>query len=471
MERERLKRSEEEEDALARSTKKFKESHSFQEMNEKGKGIKIGSYKDKLVGAMPGAFAQAFGLKSAMQEDLESDIEEESDQDGSLRIGFSKEEKVQMRAPWQKALIIKTFGRRMAFSFLVERVRKMWNPCGGMDCIDLGYDYFLVKFELDEDVDTILMGGPWFIGQQFIAIRQWEPEFKASTATLSSVAVWIRLLELPIEYYEPNALLKIGKAIGPVLRIDSHTANGERGRFARLCVQVNLDKPLVRKLYLGKLEQCVLYEGINTLCFSCGRIGHKVESCSYTIREQPKEKNTGRCGEETGEQKDDQAGMQSAQEAEGLKKKEDVQQEYGEWMVVNRRKGDNRARPVQQVQTVSHTADVQMTQSSIATTAEPSVASMSRKDGKRKSLHTQPVVSQREMATSNHSQLKSGKGAKNKGISSRTNQKATKSVGLQPKEVGQSSKSGLFVFGSNLKQGPVCLFFWLFEPKSDQFRE
>ena len=112
----------------------------------------------------------------------------------------------------------------------------MWNPCGGMDCIDLGYDYFLVKFELPKDVDSILSSGPWFIGQHFLAIRQWEPEFKASTATLSSVAVWIRLPELPIEFYEPNALLKIERAIGPVLRIDSHTASGERSRFARLCV-------------------------------------------------------------------------------------------------------------------------------------------------------------------------------------------------------------------------------------------
>ena len=161
----------------------------------------------------------------------------------------------------------------------------MWNPCGGMDCIDLGYDYFLVKFKLPEDVDSILLGGPWFIGQHFLAIRQWEPEFKASIATLSSVAVWVRLPELPIEFYEPNALLKIGRAIGSVLRIDSHTASGERGRFARLCVQVNLDKPLVRMIYLHKLTQNVLYEGINTLCFSCGRIGHKIEMCPYTIRE------------------------------------------------------------------------------------------------------------------------------------------------------------------------------------------
>ena len=62
-----------------------------------------------------------------------------------------------------------------------------------------------------------------------------------------------------MEFYEPSGLKKIGRAIGPVLIIDSHTANWERGRFARLCVQVNLDKPLVRKIYIGKLEQCVLY--------------------------------------------------------------------------------------------------------------------------------------------------------------------------------------------------------------------
>ena len=98
-----------------------------------------------------------------------------------------------------------------------------------MDCIDLGFDYFLIKFELREDVDNILKGGPWFIGKHFLAIRQWEPEFKASSAMFSSVAMWIRLPELPIQFYEQNALLKIGIAIGPVLRIDAHTANGVRG--------------------------------------------------------------------------------------------------------------------------------------------------------------------------------------------------------------------------------------------------
>lgn len=100
--------------------------------------------------------------------------------------------------------------------------------------------FSLIKFELQEDVDKVLKGVPWFVSQHFLSIRQWEPYFKASAATFSSVAVWIRLPELPIEYYEPEALKEIGGAIGHVLRIDARTVNGPRRRFARLCVQVNL---------------------------------------------------------------------------------------------------------------------------------------------------------------------------------------------------------------------------------------
>ena len=48
-------------------------------MSENDKGNKVESYKDKLVGAIPGAFAQAFGFDCSMQEDVESDNEEDSD--------------------------------------------------------------------------------------------------------------------------------------------------------------------------------------------------------------------------------------------------------------------------------------------------------------------------------------------------------------------------------------------------------
>lgn len=113
-------------------------------------------------------------------------------------------------------------------------------------------------------------------------------------ANVSSIAIWIRLNELPIEYYNAEALHLIGKAIGNVLRVDIHIAAEARGRFARLCVQVDVMKPLVTTIMIGKLEQSVSYEGIQKFCFDCERLGHKRENCPYLICQDVTAKETAR---------------------------------------------------------------------------------------------------------------------------------------------------------------------------------
>nr|POE75685.1 uncharacterized protein CFP56_23235 [Quercus suber] len=152
-----------------------------------------------------------------------------------------------------------------------------------MDCIDLGCDFFLIRLSLKDDHSRVLKEGPWFMNGHYLSINGWEPNFRPEVASLSIVAVWVRLPALPIEYYKPSVLQDIGKAIGPVLRIDTHTASEARGRFARLCVQVNFDKPIIKIIKIGGIDQPVQYEGINALCFSCGCVGHKVEGCPYSL--------------------------------------------------------------------------------------------------------------------------------------------------------------------------------------------
>lgn len=92
------------------------------------------------------------------------------------------------------------------------------------------------------------------MGEHFLAIKPWEPYFKVSEATFSSVAEWVRLLELPIEFYDLAVLKEIGSVIGPVLRMDSFTVSGSRGSYARLCVQVDLEKPLINVVRVGRLK-------------------------------------------------------------------------------------------------------------------------------------------------------------------------------------------------------------------------
>nr|POE76395.1 hypothetical protein CFP56_38023 [Quercus suber] len=89
------------------------------------------------------------------------------------------------------------------------------------------------RLSLKEDFENILRTRPWFIGDHFLSLRPWEPNFKLASANVSFIAVWIRLNELPIEYYNVEALHHIGRAIGNVLGVDTFITFETRGRFAR----------------------------------------------------------------------------------------------------------------------------------------------------------------------------------------------------------------------------------------------
>ncbi|XP_075655113.1 uncharacterized protein At4g02000-like [Castanea sativa] len=206
-----------------------------------------------------------------------------------LREGFavvtlSPKVKQCIQAPWLISLIVKVYGRNVGFSFLQSKIMALWRPSGKVDCVDLGKELFLIRFSMKEDYNAVLENDPWFIGEHLLSIRPWEPNFRPSTTSVSSIAVWVRLNELPIECYEVEVPKEIGKSIGNVLRIDTHTALESRGRYSKLCVQVDVGKPLIMTIIIGNIEQMVVYEGIQKLCFCCGRIGHRKEACPYVIR-------------------------------------------------------------------------------------------------------------------------------------------------------------------------------------------
>ncbi|XP_075670276.1 uncharacterized protein LOC142640060 [Castanea sativa] len=312
-------RSREEDEELQRSTKKVKDSHRVG-------ASQIFSFKEKLIGEIPRAFEQAFDFENHMDTEVESNNEFSEIPLGEAVVRLSGERKASIQAPWANALIVKVFGRTMGYHFLHSRLLGMWKPVGLMSCIALSSDFFLIRFSVKEDYVKVLCAGPWFVGGHYLSIRSWEPNFKVSSANLSSVAVWIRLPELPIEYYESFVLKDIGTAIGPILQIDTHTTTKARGWFARLCIQVNLDKLIIKLIRVGGIAQQVQYEGISSLCFAYGRVGHKTEGCSYQAR----------TPESNG--KEEEAGKGTSFE-EQKQKNEEV---FGPWVLVTQKRQNRR---------------------------------------------------------------------------------------------------------------------------------
>lgn len=75
--------------------------------------------------------------------------------------------------------------------------------------------------------------------------------------------------------------IDVGKLVGKPIKVDSNTSLGTRGKFAGICVEVDLSKPLLSQVRIGNFAQNIEYEGLHTVYFSCGCFGHRLESCSH----------------------------------------------------------------------------------------------------------------------------------------------------------------------------------------------
>ena len=171
--------SREEEAELARSNKKVKNIHHVEYSGSPGEtslshethspwNQSNASFKDKLVGEIPGAFAQAFDFTNDM--DVEDDTDDEDVEVNSNRgrprqvaVKLSKETKQYIKKPWTKAIIVKLVGRFVSFLYMQSRLNLLWKPTGRMDYVDLGYGFFLVRFFSKDDLGNVLKKGPWFI--------------------------------------------------------------------------------------------------------------------------------------------------------------------------------------------------------------------------------------------------------------------------------------------------------------------
>ncbi|CAN1193311.1 hypothetical protein LINPERHAP2_LOCUS41978 [Linum perenne] len=58
------------------------------------------------------------------------------------------------------------------------------------------------------------------------------------------------------------------------------TSKGARTRYARVCVEVDIFKPLLGKYMIDNRTYHVEYESLENICFNCGFYGHKEDRCT-----------------------------------------------------------------------------------------------------------------------------------------------------------------------------------------------
>lgn len=77
---------------------------------------------------------------------------------------------------------------------------------------------------------------------------------------------------------------RVGDQIGRTIKVDATTLVASKGKFARVCVEVDLQRPLKAGYRLREENWRLQYGELHGICFSCGYYyGHGEEGCPLKL--------------------------------------------------------------------------------------------------------------------------------------------------------------------------------------------
>lgn len=244
------------------------------------------SFKEKLM-QMGGALIRRSEEEEELPENKWYKFKEEEEAynkssyvyDPCPEIRVSDAELADWSEPWKEALVVTLMGKKVSFRVLENKLNRDWGRKGSLKITDLPKNFYVVQFTSTEDYLHALFNGPWMLADHYLLVQRWRPFFITNATIESKVAVWVRIPELPLEFYNDRFLWRVGAKLGSLLKIDRLTSIQSRGQFARICVEIDLSKKLVPTIKVMGAVMRLEYEGLHVVCFACGRYGHKQDSC------------------------------------------------------------------------------------------------------------------------------------------------------------------------------------------------
>ncbi|KAK1318898.1 hypothetical protein QJS10_CPB04g01154 [Acorus calamus] len=185
---------------------------------------------------------------------------------------------------WNQALVGYIIGKLPVYTPFLQFLKRLWNPKGEIQLLLHGNGFFTVKFDLEEDVNSVLEGGPWTMDHRPFILRKWSPDVRMEQERLSSIPIWIRLPNLPLHLWEADCLSRIGSILGVPLYADSATMRCSRASYARICVEIQATTSLPDSVLVdiapGVRETFkVDYDWKPLACKFCQTFGHDEACC------------------------------------------------------------------------------------------------------------------------------------------------------------------------------------------------
>ena len=300
------------------------------------------SFRDKVLGKPP---CQQLERRDLLKENIVQ-VEFEGGNKLLPKFHIAADYLQRLCEPWVDALIIKILGKFVGYQVLQEKLQRLWKLSGGFEMRDVGHGYYMVKFDNESDREKVIVGGPWMVFDHYLTVRTWSPEFVASEAKIETTLVWLRFPDLNMAFFDESLLLAMASTMGRPLKVDTTTLTADRGRFARVCVEINLNTPVVGKFWLLNKWYHVEYEGLHLVCAHCGCYGHLKRDCPSKPAEPAEGVESNAAVQVTPTMNDAVTHTNVGVVKSAVSIPIPTDSGHGDWLVVQRKKGNGKANNV-----------------------------------------------------------------------------------------------------------------------------
>lgn len=174
--------------------------------------------------------------------------------------------------------------------FVVKRfVDSQWANYGKVDVFSnvflLENGLFLFWFSDETIKDEVLEAKLWHVANKHLILRRWTPRMQLLKLSVTSVPVWIKLHNLPMEFWNATCLSHVASGVGKPLCADFVNEEQLRLGFARVLVEVNSDFDFPKEIEIVGADGSLVIVGIEypwlpLKCKKCKSFGHASFACT-----------------------------------------------------------------------------------------------------------------------------------------------------------------------------------------------
>jgi hypothetical protein len=214
-------------------------------------------------------------------------------ENGKIVVKRPKEAIEEGISKWSPSLVGQFLDKHLPFFIVKRTVDSMWAQYGKMEVFLLENGLYLFRFADVKTRDDVMEAKLWHILNKPMILRKWTPGMQLLKISLSTVPIWIKIHNLPIEFWNSTCLSYVASGIGKPLCADSVTEEQLRIGFARVLVEVNVESEFPKEVEVIGVDGERVVVGIEypwlpvkcKKCKKCKSFGHLDFVCPKVERQ------------------------------------------------------------------------------------------------------------------------------------------------------------------------------------------